>query len=296
MAPDLDVLIRSETDPLLAIEFHRHFTHSIAFIPFGALICACLLYPACKRTLTFRACYGFSLLGYASHGLLDACTSYGTLLFWPFSNERIAWDLISVIDPLFTIPLIGFVLLAAFRRRAVFSVIGVCWCLCYLGLGFVQNQRVATVVAGLAATRGHAPGSIETKPTFGNLLLWKTIYLHEDRYYVDAVRAGFRPRIFEGESRPILDVERDFPWLAAETHQWEDVERFRWFADGYLVLDPEVPNRILDLRYSLVPNNADGFWGIELDAQASSDAHAAYVTQRMRSTEEGRELLRMLFH
>ena len=28
MAPDLDVLINSEKNPLLSIEYHRHFTHS----------------------------------------------------------------------------------------------------------------------------------------------------------------------------------------------------------------------------------------------------------------------------
>ena len=36
MAPDLDVFIRSSDDPLLALEFHRQFTHSVFFIPVGA--------------------------------------------------------------------------------------------------------------------------------------------------------------------------------------------------------------------------------------------------------------------
>ena len=40
MAPDLDVLIRSSTDPLLQLEYHRQFTHSLIFIPFGAALCA----------------------------------------------------------------------------------------------------------------------------------------------------------------------------------------------------------------------------------------------------------------
>ena len=35
MAPDLDILIRSSTDPLMAVEYHRHFTHALAFIPIG---------------------------------------------------------------------------------------------------------------------------------------------------------------------------------------------------------------------------------------------------------------------
>ena len=45
MAADLDVLIRSDTDPLFALEFHRHFTHSLLFIPFAGLLCALVLHP-----------------------------------------------------------------------------------------------------------------------------------------------------------------------------------------------------------------------------------------------------------
>ena len=41
-APDADVFIRSAADPLLAIEYHRGFTHSLAFSPIGAAIVAAL--------------------------------------------------------------------------------------------------------------------------------------------------------------------------------------------------------------------------------------------------------------
>ena len=44
IVPDLDVFIRSESNPLLAIEYHRHFTHSLVFVPFGSLIVAFFLY------------------------------------------------------------------------------------------------------------------------------------------------------------------------------------------------------------------------------------------------------------
>ena len=44
LAPDLDIFIRSSDDPLLFLEFHRQFTHSLFFIPFGGLICASILY------------------------------------------------------------------------------------------------------------------------------------------------------------------------------------------------------------------------------------------------------------
>ena len=38
-APNLDFLIRFETDPLLSLQYHRHFTHLLLFAPIlGVLI------------------------------------------------------------------------------------------------------------------------------------------------------------------------------------------------------------------------------------------------------------------
>jgi len=77
LVADADVLIGASGDPLLNLEFHRHFTHSLIFIPVGALIAALLLWPLLRKRLGFRRIYGYALLGYATSGLLDACTSYG---------------------------------------------------------------------------------------------------------------------------------------------------------------------------------------------------------------------------
>ena len=90
LAPDLDIFIRSVSDPLLKLEYHRQFTHSIIFIPIGALIVTLFTRILFKKYLSFGETYLFSFLGYATHGLLDACTSYGTQLLWPFSDERIS--------------------------------------------------------------------------------------------------------------------------------------------------------------------------------------------------------------
>ena len=49
MAADLDILIRSTQDPLLTIEYHRHFTHSLAFVPIGGLVVAAVLWPLFRR-------------------------------------------------------------------------------------------------------------------------------------------------------------------------------------------------------------------------------------------------------
>ena len=44
LAPDLDIFIRSNSDPMLFLEYHRQFTHSLVFIPIGGLICALFFY------------------------------------------------------------------------------------------------------------------------------------------------------------------------------------------------------------------------------------------------------------
>ena len=55
IAPDLDVLIQSSTDPLLQLEYHRQFTHSLMFIPIGAAICAVVFWSFVRRHMNFRA-------------------------------------------------------------------------------------------------------------------------------------------------------------------------------------------------------------------------------------------------
>ena len=280
MAPDLDVLIRSSTDPLLFLEYHRQFTHSFFFIPFGGLICALAFWPFAKRCLSFRHTYFVTTLGYATHGLLDACTTYGTLLFWPFSLERITWNTIAVIDPLFTIPLLTFVVAAVIRRSVVWSRIGLFVALCYLGLGYIQRERAESVGETLALGRDHREVSVSAKPTLGNLLLWKVIYQYEGRFWVDAVRVGGQPLVYSGGSVAVLDIPGQFPWLKEGSQQAKDLARFDWFSSGYLAVDNNDPLRVIDMRYSMLPNEIEGLWGIRLDESAASGQHVTYEVRR----------------
>jgi inner membrane protein len=120
-AADLDVLIRSSDDPLLTIEYHRHFTHSLAFIPVGGVLSALPWLTWSRARQCFRWVLLASTLGYATHALLDACTTYGTLLFWPLSMTRVSVRLVSVIDLLFTLPLIALLVESVRRGTMLFS-------------------------------------------------------------------------------------------------------------------------------------------------------------------------------
>ena len=50
---DLDVFIRSPEDPLLRLEFHRQFTHSLLFIPVGGLFVAALFWFFLRLTVQY---------------------------------------------------------------------------------------------------------------------------------------------------------------------------------------------------------------------------------------------------
>ncbi len=296
MAPDLDTFIRSEQDPLLYLEFHRQFTHSLIFIPVGGGLCAGLLYLLLRRrlSLSFKLTYLFCTLGYATHGFLDAATSYGTQLFWPFSDERVALSYISIVDPLFTLPMLVLVVLSAWRGKATYARYALIWGLFYLGLGAYQHHGAIQMGEEIARSRGHTPATLSVKPSFGNLLVWKVIYRHKDTYYVDAVRTGLRPMVFEGSSIIGLNIERDFPWLDPTSQQAEDIKRFSWFSNGHLAQDPADPNRIIDLRYSMLPHTIDGLWSIELSEDADQQDHAKFVIIRKSNPTQAKKLWQMI--
>jgi len=296
MTADLDVFIRSSNDPLLFLEYHRQFSHSLVFIPVGGLLCALLLHALLgrRRGLRFRQSWLFCTLGYATHALLDACTSYGTMLLWPFSNARIAWNAISIIDPLFTLPLLLGVVLAARQKRPVFARLGLLWACTYMALGIWQRNEAIEMGYALAATRGHQPVRLEAKPSFANILVWKTVYETADRYYIDAVRPGFAPRVFTGNSVQKLDVPRDLPWLDRRSQQAMDIERFRWFSNGYIARDPHNPDRVIDIRYSMIPNELAPLWSIELRPGAGVDEHARYLVHRGGDDNRAARMWRML--
>ena len=284
LAPDLDVVISSATDPLLGIEFHRHFTHSIFFIPFGGLLVAAAMWlvftKLCRvKEWGFKTLAVFATLGYATHAALDACTSYGTRLFWPISNARVTWDTISIIDPIATIPLIIFVLVAYFNRSPKISRIGFGIFLFYISLGFIQNARVSSIVEELATSRGHEIERIKLNPTLGNLIVWRSVYEYDGNYYVDAVTASpFRDsEIFNGPSVKKIDAETIFPEIASNSRMRNDIRRFDYFTESYLFMYDD--NTIGDLRYSAEPHKAQPIWGIEVDP-TNDQNHVKWVSLR----------------
>ncbi|PWN05848.1 metal-dependent hydrolase [Rhodohalobacter mucosus] len=296
MAADLDIFIASPSDPLLNIEMHRQFTHSLLFIPAGALLVSVVLYLFLKKRLNFRQLYIYSFAGFSTAGLLDACTSYGTQLLWPFADTRIAWSVISIFDPLVTAGLILFVVPALIKKKKRFAYMSLGWLTLFLLYGLLQQQRAESAAERLADSRSHSPTEWVVKPTLGNQILWRVNYKQGGKIYTDAIRTGIFSgiRIYEGESSDEVNPQSEYKNIEGTT-LYRDLLRFEALSDGYLVRHPERPDVIGDARFSMLPTSITPLWGIEADTTLTG-RHAPFLYFRDSGQEVRNEYLRMLTH
>lgn len=145
----------------------------------------------------------------------------------------------------------------------------------YLSLGFIQYERALSAANQLAFSRGHNPERLTLKPSFGNLILWKSIYQHKDSFYVDAIRTVQSSTWCSGESINIFDYQKHLPNLDQDSQQKKDIERFRWFSQDYLGYNQE-KNLVTDIRYSMIPNQIEPMWGLIIDDQRGLTEHGIW--------------------
>lgn len=271
--PDADVFIRSATDPLLTIEHHRGLTHALAFIPVGGAVASVPWLIRKKHRENWKPILGAAVAGYATHGLLDACTTYGTQLFLPFSSYRVSWNVISIVDPVFTLILLAGVLVTLWLRRRAPAVIALALCLAYLGLGMVQRDRARDAQAVIADARMHEPPRRAVFPTIANLVVWRSLYQDGDSLYADRIRVPFfgSPEWTDGTSVARLELQDLDSSLRSSPRVRADFRRFSWFSDGWVARAPDDPDVIGDARYSLRTDAFQPIWGIRFHPGGGND-------------------------
>lgn len=281
MAADMDVFIDSAHDPLLFLEFHRHFTHSLAFIPAGALLCALFFKLIFYRDFSFKKLYLYSFAGYATHALLDACTSYGTQLWWPFSNARVAWHYIAIIDPLFTLPLLAVIMWCLRKKTSPPARWAWVYALAYISFGALQLHRAQSALRNLAQSAGHVVEKMEVKATLGNNLVWRSVYQSGGQYYIYSLRVSpLSGALSVRGSSQIKALElNEFPAEFWSTTQGQDLKRFEWFSAGFLARHPADPLVIGDVRYALRTDSNLPLWGIRLKPEKPQE-HVGYENFR----------------
>jgi inner membrane protein len=266
ITPDVDHFITSEHDPLLYVEFHRGFTHALAFSVVGALLPLLPWLIAAKFRGQWRALWFCSWMGYVSHCLLDASTTWGTQLFWPFTRARVGWDLIAIVDPVFTVVLLVLLVFGLARRSRPFVICGLVFAGAYLGFGAVQHTRAASVQKQLAASRKHAIERSEVMPTLGNNVVWRSLYLSNGKLYADRIRVGWfsSETVRKGSALPLLRAADLSPAEQTGNMTHRGFNRFAWFTGEWLARSPVDATIIGDMRYSRSTEAFDPVWGIRL--------------------------------
>ncbi|MCH9645634.1 MAG: metal-dependent hydrolase [Proteobacteria bacterium] len=277
---DADIFIRSTSDPLLLLDYHRHFTHAIAFIPIGALIGALVCWPFVRQKINFGRLYFFAFLGYLLSGILDAFTGYGTHLFLPFSDVRVAANLISIIDPIFTVSLlVGVIGNLKYKSKKVI-IVSLLFCSAYLATAYLQQNRATNIQSEIANKRGHIIEKSIIKPTLGNIILWRSIYLYQGKYYIDAIRVGLtKDNVYQGEVVQSVMAKNNFSTIDSDSLLYQDIVRFQTFSNNYIALDPRNQSILGDIRYSMLPTSANPLWGITINP-GKTDEHTPYLTMR----------------
>ena len=200
--------------------------------------------------------------GFLTHTLLDCCTTYGTQLFAPFSNMRVAWGTIAVADPLWTFPFLACLLVAARfaredRRRQFWNGIGLGWCCFYLALTALNYSQVHRTFEEALAQKGMSYEQFHITPTIFNNLLWNVVvdagddYLLAQYSILDEIPITFHPVAKGRELLHNFDTD-------------ETLKELRWFSAGYLnaVRREDGSLQLNDLRFGTFSGrgeNADDY-------------------------------------
>ena len=186
--PDIDILFIQT--PLEYILWHRGPTHSLPGIALIAVLAAAILLATlalCRRreapgtrpelsgwTLPRAWRLAFALL--LLHVWLDCVTSYGTQVFWPFSDCRVRFSGLFIVDALLLVPLAAGLLFGRASRKIMAGLL--IWCLVYpagacLARPLLERSLAATLPSVVAG--GKSVQAVNLTPDLGAPFFWKAV-------------------------------------------------------------------------------------------------------------------------
>ena len=186
--PDLDIVTRFFVDDLTASVMHRGFSHSLLFPFVVAPILAWVLKKIYSNytDVSFNDWFKMFFLAIITHPLLDAQTTWGTQLFWPF-EWRVAVENIFIIDPIYTLPFLTFLILTAFqdrlsKKRKLYNSLGLIISSEYLLLTLSFKGIAHYKIAKALEENNIEYKDINTRATYFNSILWSSQVELEDSY------------------------------------------------------------------------------------------------------------------
>lgn len=263
--PDLDVFI-SYGDAVSDFTYHRSATHSLIIMLLAAPLLAWLITKwqaranrDAQQTL-FWPWLRLIFLCFATHALLDAFTIYGTQLFWPLDNYPVAFGSLFIIDPLYTLPLLGLLLMSlrhqGSRRAMRYNFAGL-----WISSGYIvwslMAQQNALAVARKAIAQQQIPSTgVLVTPAPLNTALWRIVIINEQHYY-----DGYWS-VFDAPETPLrlTRFARHLEYQESLPDSWY-LQRLYWFSKGFYKLTKDQNGALVvsDLRMGMEPFYAFNF-------------------------------------
>ncbi len=231
--PDLDVLVGPFVSDVQALLAHRGPTHALLFSVVTAPAFGFLLSRVHHRfQLGPRPWFWLAFWTLFTHPLLDALTGYGTQLFWPLSSYPVALSTISIVDPLFTLPLLAGLLTALILRgkrrpRFVANALGLGLSTFYLGITMAGKAHVGRILERSLVESGLQAQATFTTPTLFNNVLWTCLVDDGDRVWVGLYSYFDRERIVR-----LRPVDKG-PVRLSDLGDGEAGRVLRWFTRGF---------------------------------------------------------------
>jgi len=261
--PDLDVFVGKWLfgNEIQSMAFHRGVMHSIPFALVACVVLGYLLFWCYNRgqrfgTTTRKDWITLFFWSIFTHPILDSFTAYGTQLFAPFSNYRVAFNNISVADPLYTIPfLLCLIVLMFFQRssrgRRFTLKLGLVISSFYMIFTLFNKFYVNSVFKSSLENHAIEYSRFRSQPTILNNILWYGIAESDSAYYIALYS------IFDQKSTPEKwqRIPKNNELLPTED---KDIQTLIWFSDGfYSVSKAEEHDTFIfkDLRYPLMDEN-----------------------------------------
>lgn len=247
--PDLDVLARQFKDTTMALDIHRGFTHSVVFSVVFAPLFGWLV-SRYERSGDFRGWSWLFFWTFFTHPLLDAHTTWGTQLFWPF-DLRLAFQTIFVVDPVYTVPFLVCLILALTRKRvnpkrAFYNKLGLWISSSYLALTFVLKGLAFMQFSDALETQGVNYTDLDTRPAPLNTILWAANVDMEDAYLLGDYS------FFDTQSITFNSYAKNHH-LIDSIRGNERVERMIRISQGWYTISKQDGNLYFnDLRFGLI--------------------------------------------
>ena len=229
--PDFDVAYSFiDPDTIKNFVFHRSYTHSLLAILLLPWPLAWLSKRWSKKQVTFSQWYLFWFAGMLTHVAIDCCTTYGTKVFTPFSNYQVAFNNLSIIDPVYTLPFLVLLLISLFvsrhkpmRRKLVWAGIGVSSV--YLFATFLIKWNVHNKFKDSLKQQHIVYDELNTTPTILNGILWSATAYNDGYLYVGEYS-------YFNSDVPIQWVHYPRNLNSIPPFDSEAIRNMQWFSDG----------------------------------------------------------------